>query len=262
VSRILKKLLAIVATEARSRRMYVANILGGQIGILLRIWILSQLYRSALEGDAVANLGVVVWTVALTQVFGVFTHYEVDRKIEQEVQSGQIAYRLLQPLPYPVIHLGLAFGFVCTQVPFMLGSACLLTWILVGGVPTSVAHILAGSGLFLGGMLLHFLMALCIGLLALRLEDVSGFRWIYQKAWIAFGGMIMPVQLFPDWLRTIVEVLPFTHLFSSAAATVVAFNSQNWLGSLVVQWSWIVVMLGVATLLYRDGVRRLAVQGG
>ena len=260
--RMLRKVLAVARTEARSGQAYVANIVGRQIGILLRIWIISQLYRTALEDGQSEQLVGVVWTIALTQVFGVFTHYEVDRKIEQEVQSGQIAYRLLQPLPYPVTHFGLALGAVRTHIPPALLSACVLTWCLVGGVATSMANIAAGAVLLVGGTALHFLMALSIGLLALRLEDISGFRWIYQKCWIAFGGMIIPVQLFPDWLRLTAEALPFTHLFSSAAAAIVSFDGDRWGAALAVQWSWIVVMACVAAMLYRDGIRRLAVEGG
>ena len=261
--RSLQKVLMIAQIEARSARTYMANILGQQIGILLRIWIISQLYAASLPGAAAqADVALIVWTVALTQALGIFTHYEVDRRIESEVQSGQIAYRLLQPIAYPLSHLGLALGYARTYLPVTLCSASFVTWLLVGGIAVKPGALLGGSILLAGGMALHFLIALAIGLLSLRVEDISGFRWVYQKCWIAFGGMIIPVQQFPDWLRGIAEALPFTHLFSSAAAAIVNANSVNILAALAVQWSWIVVLLAITTLLYRSGIRHLSVQGG
>lgn len=52
------------------------------------------------------------------------------------------------------------------------------------------------------------MMAL-IGLAAFLVEETNSFELIYQKAVFILGGMLLPLDMFPEWLQRIARLLPF-----------------------------------------------------
>ena len=60
--------------------------------------------------------------------------------------------------------------------------------------------------------LLDGLGHLIVGLSAFWLEDTSGLYLIYTRLTMILGGMLIPLDLFPGWLKNLVVYLPFPYL--------------------------------------------------
>jgi ABC-2 type transport system permease protein len=77
------------------------------------------------------------------------------------------------------------------------------------------------------------------------------------------GGGIIPLILFPLALQKVIFLLPFAAMFSTPLLIYVgqippagyptAFGSQV---------GWLLVLAGIATVIWRAGARRVVVQGG
>jgi ABC-type uncharacterized transport system permease subunit len=107
-----------------------------------------------------------------------------------------------------------------------------------------------------------FFINSCIGLASLWVEDTIAFQWIYQKAQIVFGGVMLPIALFPEKIRAIAEVLPFSQLFYSGARLMVQFDWLLLQRFVLIQAGWILVFGTLALIMFNRGVRNVSSNGG
>ena len=111
-------------------------------------------------------------------------------------------------------------------------------------------------------LLIDALIAVLIGLAAFWLEEVLPLFWIYQKLLFTVGGMFLPLEIFPDWLRKISAWLPFRFITYVPARAFVAFEPGFVLRETAGQVVYILILLALVALVWRRAQRRMVVHGG
>ena len=101
-----------------------------------------------------------------------------------------------------------------------------------------------------------------IGLSAFFVEDVSAFMWIYQKLAFIFGGMLIPLDFYPQWLQVLANALPFSSITYGPARLFVTPTAEFFINVMTLQIIWIVILALLLTFTYRRGVTYLTVNGG
>jgi ABC-2 type transport system permease protein len=78
-----------------------------------------------------------------------------------------------------------------------------------------------------------------------------------------FGGFLIPVRMFPDWLQAIVYALPF-NAFIQTPSDIFVERAEGWaaVSLLAQQLGWAAALLVVAQALTLVATRRVVVQGG
>ena len=130
------------------------------------------------------------------------------------------------------------------------------------GPPEHPEGLLVALPAILGAWILHFCVAVMIGLLAFVSEDVSAYMWIYQKLAFVFGGMLIPLDFYPGWLQTIARALPFSSITYGPARLFVTPTTELFISVMTLQIVWIVILTLLLTFAYRRGVAYLTVNGG
>ena len=132
-------------------------------------------------------------------------------------------------------------------------------------VPTR-RQFLATNALGMGSVALAWLLDFCvsamIGLAAFVAEEVYAFEWIYQKLLFILGGLLIPLDFYPAWLQTIAKATPFAYTVYGPARLFVEPTLLRFGTVLLGQLAWLAVLMGVLALFYRQGVARLAINGG
>jgi ABC-2 type transport system permease protein len=101
-----------------------------------------------------------------------------------------------------------------------------------------------------------------IGLAAFVAEEVTPFEWIYQKLIFILGGMLIPLDFYPQWLQSIAKALPFAYMMYGPARLFVTPDLGRFASLLAGQLAWLVAFGGLLSLAYAHGARRLAINGG
>ncbi|HXN06913.1 MAG TPA: ABC-2 family transporter protein [Nitrospiria bacterium] len=108
---------------------------------------------------------------------------------------------------------------------------------------------------------LSFLLDFCIAMIAFWLIQVRVFKFMLQYIIFFFAGAILPLDLFPEWLRGIIYALPFQYI--------IFVPIQIYLGKISVSWdfflrelAWIFFFLVLARLMLARGIRRYEAVGG
>lgn len=262
--RSLGKYLAVVQVSLLSRLAYAGDALGRAGFMVLILFIFSQLWRQALpDGSDMAGFtaGQMVWYLMVTESL-TLSRPAIEGAITEDVKSGNIAYQLIRPYGYVGYYLSLAMGEFLLRWPVNLLTGAMLAMWFVGTPFQLGVYILLGLLSALGGAVLGFLLTIGLALTAFWVEENRPFFWIYSKLVFTLGGLFVPVEVYPAWLRTVAARLPFEYMVSGPARLFVQFEWAFWRRIVWGQAMWLVVLLGVVWLLYRAGVKRVHVHGG
>ena len=99
--------------------------------------------------------------------------------------------------------------------------------------------------------LINFCTSALIGLAAFAFEEVAPLDWIYHKLLLVAGGVLIPLDFFPEWLREICQSLPFAYTIYGPARFFIDPSWQRFVTLILGQLGWIIVMATLLTLVYR-----------
>jgi ABC-2 type transport system permease protein len=262
---IFQKYWAIFKIQVVNSLAYPAEFVWRSMAILLFLWVFTYLWRVAygnsgtteMAGLTLANT---LWYLMLAEAI------ELSRPrfavtIAQAVKDGSIAYLLSKPYDFLLYQLSVnagdsVFRMILTT---LFGSA--LVWFMAGPPPDPRGWPLTIIAV-IGGWLINFCLTALIGLLAFITEEVAPFMWIYQKFIFILGGMMIPLDFYPPWLQTISKATPFAYIMYGPARLFVTPSLARFFNLITGQLIWIAILGLLLTFVYRQGIRRLAINGG
>ena len=264
----------VLSTAARQQWVYRAELGMRAISMVLFMGVFMALWTTAfgvsgqteLEGYSLVAM---VWYLAMTETITLSTS-RVFLEISEAVKTGDLAYTLARPLSYPFYQVANSLGNSAPRFLINLLTAAAVVGLGMGRVPVlsgaEGAGSLPGLAAFLGmaalALLLDALISVLIGLTAFWIEEVTPVFWIYQKLLFTIGGMFLPLEMFPDWLRQVTKWLPFQFITYAPARAFVAFEPGFVLRAVAGQAAYVAVLAALVALVWRRAQRRLVVHGG
>jgi ABC-2 type transport system permease protein len=226
----IEKYVWIAYTSVRSSLAYWGEIAARTIFMSLILYVFLQLWTAVYAGAGKDRLGgltlkQMLWYVMITEAF-VLSSPRVSVEVDEDVRTGRLAVQLIRPLSYALSLMAktLAERFVRFTVNIVSGS--LVTLLLVGPIPLNAR----GLGMFLMvvplAFVLDFLGYLFIGLFAFWLESTVGLWLLYSRLTMLLGGMLMPIEVFPDSWQPILRKLPFAMMVYGPARMFVAPDAR------------------------------------
>jgi len=260
------KYLAVLWTDARQQTAYRGEFLLRGVMIAIFMFVFVSLWRAvyAVGGQGTIagfRLSQVIWYLAMTETV-ILSGSRIFEEISAAVKSGDLAYTLVRPYSYLGFEIAHSLGRSLPRVGLNLATASLVILPFVRRVETSVPGAFGFLVLAAGGLILDAAIAVLIGLGAFFVEEVQPLHWIYSKLLMSVGGMFLPLDLFPGWLREISNWLPFRLIIYAPARTFVAFERGFFLRALAGQVVYLSALGCILALVWRWGRRRLVMHGG
>jgi len=262
---VLRKYPAVTRITLKNSFAYVADFFLRTVFLIVILYIFMQLWSATFAGEgggtiAGYSFSDMVWYLILTEAI-TLARPSMSAIVEQDVKSGDVAYKLTRPMNY----VGYCFAWYNAEVALRftvnlaVGGALGL---LVFGVPDFGYGWLAFPVVAVGAFTVNFLLNMIVALCAFWVEETVGLEFVYNKLLFTVGGMLMPLAMFPGWLQEVCRWLPFQAVLYFPASTVTNFDPSGLLGLLAVQWGWAAALAGVVFWIYGRGVRKLNVNGG
>jgi ABC-2 type transport system permease protein len=260
------KYWAVLRIDARQQLAYRGEFLmrGVMIAMFLFIfcWLWSAIYAIGGQDELAGfRLSQVVWYLAMTETM-ILSGSRIFDEISAAVKSGDLAYTLVRPYSYVGFQIAHSLGLTFPRMALNFAVASLVVVPFVRSVETSLPGIAGFLVLALFGAILDAMIAVLIGLTAFFIEEVRPVHWIYSKLLMSVGGMFLPLDMFPDWLRRISEWLPFRFIIYAPARTFVTFEASFFVRALAGQLIYCGVMALALALVWHWGQRRLVAHGG
>jgi len=257
------KYLAVARTGLRQRLSERGELVGraGFYAVILLIF--SRLWAVVIQEDVIPGAGAteLVWYLAITE-WVMLSLPAIQLDIEADVRSGDIAYRLPRPLSYLGGRLAEAAGDAALRLVTLGVTGACLAWWLGGGFPADLRGMLWVLPLGVLAVCVGLSFHATIGLAAFWLQDCSPVYWIWQKLAFVLGGLMLPLEIYPHWLRTIAAWTPFSALMHGPGRMALGHDPAfaGWVAIKLLLWCAIsTALLG---WVYRRALRVLDVNGG
>jgi len=263
----MSKYWAIFKTQLLNRLAYPADLLGHGLTIIIYLWVFIFLWRTTYRTmgaseDTIAGLTLnqTIWYLMLAETL-ILSRPRLSRLISRAVKDGSVAYLLNKPYNFLLYHFSVGLGDSLTNMVFNLFAGGALVWLMQSSPPP-----VWGWPMVLLTMILAWTIDFCfaaiIGLTAFVVEDVNAYDWIYQKFLFILGGMLIPLDFFPGWLRTISQASPFAYMIYGPARLFVEPSLERFGILIIGQILWLGILGVFVNVLYRRGIRWLAINGG
>ncbi len=260
------KYFAVFRINLLQQLAYSGETIARSLSVALFMIVFAALWTTAYAVSGQNQLGGftlsgIVWYLGMTETL-MLARARQHILIGEAVRSGDIAYALNKPYSYPLFQWANAVGVSLVGVALNFVVAVVVVAALTQRIEGSPAGLLGFAVLALLSVVLDSGISVLIGLFAFALEEVRPVDWIYQKLIFTIGGMFIPLDIFPDWLRAVANVLPFKFLVYAPARTFVRFEPEFFMQSLAGVAIYIVIVFALIAVIYTRGARQLAVNGG
>jgi ABC-2 type transport system permease protein len=225
---------AIFATSFRDQLAYAGQLALRGLFLAMILFVFLQLWRATYEAQGTGAGGTLggftiaqmLWYLALAESI-ILSRPRITLEIDREVRTGEIAYVLLRPYGYAGYRLAryLAERLLRFGICLALGTALALLY--VGPVPLSPPSLAAALVALALALLLDFLAMLGIGLLAFWVEDTTSITLLYDRLVMLLGGMMLPLDVFPEPIATVARALPFSQLVYGPARLALSSTPQE-----------------------------------
>ncbi|GIP41274.1 hypothetical protein J31TS4_45540 [Paenibacillus sp. J31TS4] len=265
LSRKWHKYAAVGRITVSSQLAYLADFFIRTLFLVVIIYIFMQLWKVTYEGVGETTIAGyayrdLIWYLIFAEAI-ILASPRVNLTVEEEVKSGAVAYRLTRPLSYIGYHYVAYLGEAALRLAVNLIVGGLLG-VLAFGVPSFGWGWGAFAAMLLGALTVNFLLRMALSLCAFWVEETQGLVFVYDKLLFTIGGMMLPLELFPDLLRRVCAWLPFQTVVYFPSKTIVAFDAAQFPQMLLLQWVWVIPLAALVGWIYAKGVKKLNVNGG
>jgi len=259
------KYLSILKAQLVNSLAYPADLFSRSFVMILFMWVFFQLWRvtyGSVGSPTIAGLSLrdTLWYLMIAETV-ILSKPRLGRNISEQVKDGSVAYLLNKPYNFLLYQLSVSIGETMLRMVVNLLFGSVIVWLAVGPPPYPWMGGVALIAL-LFAWLLDFCMVALIALMAFVVEDVSAFEWIYNKLILVLGGVLIPLDFFPEWLREIALSMPFAYTTYAPARLFVDPSFDTALHLFGRQLLWLGALALLLFYVFNRGMRSLAINGG
>jgi ABC-2 type transport system permease protein len=259
---VVDKYAACVRVAAAHARRTRGELYGRVVFFAVILGVFSSLWRAVAEAGMPVPVDpkALVWYLAATEWI-VLSAPPIHIEIQEAVRRGDVACWLCRPVSFAAAAFAEGLGLLAMRAPLLGVTACVCAFLFTGWIPP--LGVLACTVPFgLAAAALITALHLWIGLLAFWLDDVSPVYWVSQKLLFVLGGLMLPIELYPDVMRYTAALTPFPSVLAGPASFVLQGNlagSGALVRSLAI-WSGVVAL--AVWWMFRRATAALTVNGG
>lgn len=224
--------------------------------ILMGVW--TQAAQSGKFGLSPTDFARYFLTVFIIRQFTVvWVIYEFER----EVVEGKLSPRLLQPLDPVWHHVASHLSERLARLPFALTLVGLFFFLYPQAlwIP-SIGNLLLFTISIILAFTLRFLIQYTFAIFAFWTERASALENFWYLFYLFFSGLIAPLEMFPDSVRTVVLWTPFPYLIDFPASILIGLPVNLGQGFLVTI-AWTVLFFIINRWLWRKGLKQYSGMG-
>ncbi|HMQ31795.1 MAG TPA: ABC-2 family transporter protein [Chloroflexaceae bacterium] len=264
-ARKLAKYWAIFTIQLQSAAAYPLDLAARSLSIVMFMVVFFGLWRSTYAAQGATSIAGLtlrdtLWYLMLAETV-VLSRPRLAQQIAAQVKDGSIAYLLNKPYSFLLYQAAAGLGDSALRLVFNAAAGGAVVWLLVGPPPAlwGLPLVLVAVAM---GWLIDFCVAALLGLTAFFSEEVAAFEWIYSKVLFLLGGLLIPLDFFPEWLQGVARALPFAAAIYGPARLFVSPSLGAFAWLLAAQVGWLGGLGLVVALAYRRGSAALAINGG
>ena len=259
----LRKYAAILGVAVRHAFAQRAELLARVVFLEVILMVFARLWTVAAPDGIGPGTGAreLLWYLAVTEWIAIGIPM-VHADVSEDVRSGDVAYQLARPISWVGLRLADGLGRLAARLVVLGAAAFAGAWALTGGLPSAPAGLAAPVPLGVAAAAVATVFQVAIGLSAVWLHDATPLYWVWQKLTFVLGGLILPLEIYPGWLRELAAWTPFAAILNAPARVVLRLDAERFLSGLGRIAFWGVVAALLVAWLEARARRVIDVHGG
>ena len=263
----LDKLLEVVKINIKSILSYVSAAWGAFIVTVLQIFVFYYIWMAVYGGKPLLN-GInkeqMITYIIFSRVLYTQITWGYISTIGQKIHTGEIAIDLLRPMDFQMFmctsRMGDFIGFgAMTAIPAIIITASFLG---IYFPHNPLIYLYFALSLFMS-ILISFCVEFWLGLITFYTAYSWGLETLHEALISFLSGALVPLEFFPVWLRSIVDVLPFKEMMYTPISIYLGLAKGSQIfEALFFQLLWIVVLFILSRIFFLFSIRKVTVQGG
>jgi ABC-2 type transport system permease protein len=256
--------VAAIKQEMAYRFDFFTATLGALLTMSLVYYLWTAIYRSATTMQL--SYQALITYVCLGQAFSFARpgQRRVIVRIGAGIRSGDVLMDLIRPTDYQLLTFSDTLGAYLMETVMVSLPSYLLAFLLFRINPPASPEAAIGFVVSLfGAFFLVFSLDFFIGLMAFWTFSIWGLGYAKMAVLDILAGTIIPLTLFPEWLRRIALALPFQGMaYTPLAIYIGTIQSSAIWTSILNQFAWGVGLVLLTRLIWLRAKRRIEIQGG
>ncbi|NIO75614.1 MAG: hypothetical protein GTN69_06980 [Armatimonadetes bacterium] len=264
----LRKYVAYARVQFIALKEYAFNFLGGllmvpiDMGMTVLIW--GAIYSFIGQVGSFSLADMLAYQLLVRALIVAFLSVgTVNYQVWDDIHQGNLSLFLSRPINYQAAKLASEVGK--SVVPLVSRMALFLVACVILKL-----YIPAQAGIWLFfllsvalGFVIMFLVQFIIGAMTFWVERIFGVRDLVSTVNQLLSGQLIPVSVLPAFIQSLSSVLPFQFtLFVPISIYLGKVSGNGPLHLLAIQTAWLIGLLLLSALIWRQGVKRYEAQGG
>lgn len=266
-----KTVRALVKANLQVSMTYKINFMLGIISTLILIFVHYSLWFKIYDGNQAETIGgytfieMMVYVIMVRVLYVFVNSLNIEEKVSKEIKDGDISIFLTKPINYLLYNVASKLGDMLLQIAISVFVLMFFFFILLRNIniiPELPILILVFFTAILG-LALNTLIGYIFALLAFWMEQVS-IMFVFKKNLLNFiSGVWIPISMFPDILKNVLAFLPFNYLqYFSVAIFQQTISTHELIQGLIIQISWLTILLFLSQIIWKRGVIKFTSVGG
>jgi len=195
----------------------------------------------------------------------VLTHPDIA--LQKEIYNGEINIYLPRPADLITIKFVYEIAYKFLKFLYLIPTLIICYLVFLSGRHFDYQFLWPNLTFFLFScslsFCLYFLIKFLIGILSFWLTEIEWLDSLEMLIFWFFGGLLLPLDLFPKSMQNIAGFLPFKYIFYLPAQGLLGrLNQQQMLTSLLIQGFWLLLFFILVKKIYQRGLKIYSVFGG
>lgn len=241
---------------------YFTSVLNAFLYIFIFVSVWSSLIPEKEIINGISKDMMVSYAVLSTLIKSTFARSQFF--LSSKVRTGEIAVELMKPISLPLLYFSDMVGKTLFQV-FARGFPILFVSLFLYKIQFSIQPeiLIKFLVLYILSFLLYFFISFFISSLSFYFVEIFPFWILYFAMVTLLSGGIIPIDFFPESIRSLILLTPFPYLFYFP--TILLLRTEilmPYLQLIVVYILHIISLMILSLSLYHFGLKKLYIAGG
>lgn len=188
---------------------------------------------------------------------------KVSSKLSQLVKTGDIVHWLLKPISIFRQFFFVSIGQSIYRLIFIALPILLIIILIFNIFPDFILfNIFKFILVFVLSYLFVFIFDLFIGIFSFHTYNIRGVQSFKYAAITLLSGRFLPLSLYPDWIRKIIEYIPFKIMYYYPLMVLFNKTEQTLINIVIYQIIWIIILGFFTYIFYKSSIKKILIQGG
>lgn len=230
------------------------------VTVLMNIWRYIYVGAEVLCGYTLQQI---MWYALLAETvwFG-STNRKLSEEISYDIKSGNIACKITKPYNYVCLSFARYIGGIVIKLLVFIIISIILGFLLIG--PIRSFNIISFPAIVLTYLLavtITSALFMIISLSSFWLSDNKPIYWVYNQI-IIMLGVKFPVEMLPNAVQFVYRLTPIFACTYGPLKLTVDFSFNFWFQMIVAQVFWLLVLILVIFIMYKEGLNKISSHGG